>query len=292
MIKIHPFSRIVLFLFCICCNIVALDTIDQLLLQRNSFSYETALEQLRNQEISIEQLTTISEISKKENLDFSDLMSMYYSQGCDFEFLAGTEKKSVMPESAKRKLSYAKKYQFQNFSKIKNAVDAVWSDAVCFPVGQIESKPSATVSFANSWMQSRTYGGDRVHEGTDIMPSLNERGIYPILSMTKGIIEKIGWLPLGGYRIGIRSPSGGYFYYAHLSEYAKNFEPGEVVHAGDCIGFMGDTGYGEQEGTRGKFDVHLHLGIYVTIDGVEYSINSYPVLAYLSKNCEIVERCY
>jgi murein DD-endopeptidase MepM/ murein hydrolase activator NlpD len=34
------------------------------------------------------------------------------------------------------------------------------------------------------------------------------------------------------------------------------------VQAGTLLGFMGDTGYGE-EGTSGKFPVHLHVGIYV-----------------------------
>ena len=63
-----------------------------------------------------------------------------------------------------------------------------------------------------------------------------------MISMTDGKIEKIGWLPLGGYRIGIRSPHGGYFYYAHLASYEKYFQTGEAVEAGQILGFMGDTG--------------------------------------------------
>ena len=87
-------------------------------------------------------------------------------------------------------------------------------------------------------------------------------------------MEKIGWLPLGGYRIGIRSPGGGYFYYAHLSSYAEDFSEGDKVKAGEILGFLGDTGYGE-EGTRGKFPPHLHLGIYISAkENEEYPFKS------------------
>lgn len=158
-------------------------------------------------------------------------------------------------------------------------MSAVWDDVEQFPV-------EAAVSYENSWMARRTYGGERGHEGTDLMPPENYREFYPILSMTDGVVEQVGWLPKGGYRIGIRSPSGGYFYYAHLSSYARKFQEGEPVFAGETLGFMGDTGYGE-EGTYGKFDVHLHLGIYIkTARREEVSVNPYWVLRYLQEGGE------
>ena len=60
----------------------------------------------------------------------------------------------------------------------------------------------------------------------------------------------------------------GIFYYAHLASYEKYFQTGEAVEAGQILGFMGDTGYGE-EGMSGKFPVHLHLGIYINPQGKE-----------------------
>ncbi|MCD7735636.1 MAG: M23 family metallopeptidase, partial [Lachnospiraceae bacterium] len=82
------------------------------------------------------------------------------------------------------------------------------------------------------------------------------------------------------YRIGIRSGSGGYFYYAHLDSYAREFAIGESVYAGEQLGLMGDSGYGG-EGTRGRFAVHLHLGIYIrTEQSEEISVNPYWVLRY------------
>ena len=72
--------------------------------------------------------------------------------------------------------------------------------------------------------------------------------------------------------------AGAYFYYAHLDSYA-NLKVGDQVKAGQLLGFMGDTGYGEA-GTKGMFPVHLHLGIYIYPDGTEMSINPYAILKY------------
>jgi murein DD-endopeptidase MepM/ murein hydrolase activator NlpD len=161
------------------------------------------------------------------------------------------------------------------YERLGSAYGAIWDDVQCFPVA------SDAIVYENSWMFERTYGGKRGHEGTDLMPPENISGYYPILSMTDGIVEKLGWLEKGGYRIGIRSPSGGYFYYAHLSDYAEDLQLGDEVSAGTVLGMMGDTGYGP-EGTRGQFDVHLHLGIYIqTEEAQELSVNPYWVLRYL-----------
>ena len=158
----------------------------------------------------------------------------------------------------------------------------MWDDLERFPVGTVDSDGNAGVSFADSWMQSRNFGGERGHEGCDIMASVNERGIYPIYSVSDGVVENVGWLRLGGYRIGIRSPSGAYFYYAHLAEYAKEVEVGETVLAGTHLGYMGDTGYSDIPGTTGNFPVHLHFGIYINDEnGQELSVNPYPMVLYL-----------
>lgn len=158
--------------------------------------------------------------------------------------------------------------------------NAIFSDLVYFPI-PVDLKGKETVSFDNSWMGERSYGGTRFHEGTDIMTSNNVRGYFPVLSISAGVVEQKGWLEKGGYRIGIRAPGGAYFYYAHMYSYAANLEKGDTVRAGELLGFMGDTGYSKVEGTTGNFDVHLHLGIYLDTDEGEISVNPYWVLKYL-----------
>ena len=162
----------------------------------------------------------------------------------------------------------------EKFLECYNAYYAVMNDIKYFPVAK-DNVNNIFVSYEDSWGEKRTYGGDRHHEGTDIMSGNNEEGYFPVISMTDGVVEKKGWLELGGYRLGIRSPSGGYYYYAHLNSYADGIEEGKEIKAGSVIGTMGSTGYGE-EGTSGKFDVHLHLGIYYGDD--EISFNPYTLL--------------
>lgn len=175
----------------------------------------------------------------------------------------------------------------ENYSEYIQTTEAIWNDVKYFPVPEFTSDKSMKVTYENSWMNERTYGGERGHEGTDIMASKDERGLYPIISMTDGVVEKMGWLDKGGYRIGILSPKGTYFYYAHLDSYA-DLKVGDEIKAGDILGFMGDSGYGP-EGTTGKFAVHLHLGIYVYPNGKEMSINPYWILRYI-ENRKV--KCY
>lgn len=157
--------------------------------------------------------------------------------------------------------------------------EAIWDDVKYFPVPKSTTDSKMGVTYTNSWMAERTYGGQRGHEGTDIMATQNVPGIYPIISMTDGIVRSKGWLEKGGYRIGVEAPSGAYFYYAHLHSYAS-VEIGDIIQAGDLLGFMGDSGYGE-EGTTGMFPVHLHVGIYIYPEEKEMSINPYWILRYL-----------
>lgn len=176
------------------------------------------------------------------------------------------------PARVNEEVELFQKYKEKEYESLLQAYQAVWQDIIYFPVA------GEGISYIDSWMTSRTYGGERSHEGTDIFGADNVPDYYPVVSMTDGEVEQIGWLNLGGYRIGIRAPMGGYFYYAHLSSYDRDFQEGDVVEAGEILGFMGDTGYGT-EGTRGKFPVHLHMGIYIRTEKVkELSVNPYWIL--------------
>lgn len=237
-------------------------------------------DEFREQKISVENVETIKH---------ADIEELTFSEGLALAMLANQF--NLTQDLTKNDLEalvnyYFKlnKYRQSEWDTLVASYEMIWSDLKYFPIPDSTKNSKALVSFEDSWYYERSYGGERHHEGTDIMASVQERGYYPVLSMTDGTVEKMGWLKMGGYRIGIRSKHGGYFYYAHLESYAQNLKEGDSVQAGQLMGYMGDTGYSEVEGTTGKFPVHLHVGIYFTPDdNTELSVNPYWILKYLEK---------
>ena len=120
----------------------------------------------------------------------------------------------------------------------------------------------------------RSYGFARKHLGHDLMGSLGT----PIVAVEGGVVEALGWNRYGGWRVGIRSFDGKrYYYYAHLQKdnpFAKDLAEGDMVQAGDLIGYMGRTGYSDKENTNNIETVHLHFGIQLVFDESQKECNS------------------
>lgn len=135
---------------------------------------------------------------------------------------------------------------------------------------------------------SRNFGFSRKHLGNDLMGALGT----PIVAVEGGVVEAMGWNRYGGWRIGIRSfDSKRYYYYAHLQKdhpFAENISVGDMVNAGDVIGFMGRTGYSDQENVNNIETVHLHFGLQLIFDESqkeclsEIWINVYDIVRLLS----------
>lgn len=169
----------------------------------------------------------------------------------------------------------------EEFAFYTNVIDSLIIDMEYFPVARSKTRKT-WVEYEDSWGNERTYGGKRTHEGCDIMSEENKRGVMPVIAASGGTVTNLGWLELGGWRIGITSDNGIYYYYAHLDSYADNMAEGTKIRKGQLIGYMGDSGYSKVEGTVGKFDVHLHFGIYIYADGKETALNPYYLLKNIS----------
>ena len=102
---------------------------------------------------------------------------------------------------------------------------------------------------ANSWGAARP--GGRRHEGIDIFAAKGT----PVVSATRGIVTRVGMNRLGGHIVGVLGPGLEWHYYAHLDRFGT-FREGDIVHAGDVLGYVGNTG-----NARGT-PAHLHYGIY------------------------------
>ncbi len=113
---------------------------------------------------------------------------------------------------------------------------------------------------------SRSFGFQRKHLGHDMMGSLGT----PIVAVEGGVVEALGWNRYGGWRVGIRSfDSKRYYYYAHLQKdkpFVEGLAVGDIVQAGDLIGFMGRTGYSDKENVNNIETVHLHFGMQLIFD--------------------------
>lgn len=150
-----------------------------------------------------------------------------------------------------------------------------------FPFPQVVREQ---VTYTDTWGASRSFGGNRKHEGTDLMA---DSGL-PLVAVSDGIVIRKGWNRLGGWRVLILDTSNPQlsYYYAHLSKYAEGLRTGQKVSKGDVIGYVGDSGYGS-EGTTGQFPPHLHFGIYVHHKWLPFNsraINPYPFLRAWEEN--------
>ena len=81
-------------------------------------------------------------------------------------------------------------------------------------------------------------GGSRSHEGLDI---LAPRGAY-IVSPTEAVVTRTGTGSSAGKYVYTANPGGETFVYMHLDDIADGLSSGDVLEAGDLIGYVGDTG--------------------------------------------------
>ena len=145
-------------------------------------------------------------------------------------------------------------------------------------------------SHCDDFGNQRTFGFARKHLGHDMMGRLGT----PIVAVESGIVEAMGWNRYGGWRIGIRSSDNKrYYYYAHLQKdhpFADGLQVGDVVQAGDLIGFMGRTGYSDKENVNNIETVHLHFGMQLVFEEsqkeclAEIWIDPYPIVRLLNEH--------
>ena len=185
----------------------------------------------------------IQEFQRKELSRELILTDVYREQNIGEEMLSSLLDEKNVGESVavyflRERFGYESWKNDEGWEILLRYTNAIWNDVKYFPVPQFPEESTLKTTYVNSWMSERTYGGKRGHEGTDIIASKNERGIYPIVSMTDGTITQKGWLEKGGYRIGVMTSKGVYFYYAHLSLYA-NVEIGDEISVSFSDGKVG-----------------------------------------------------
>ncbi len=125
-------------------------------------------------------------------------------------------------------------------------------------VGWVCPTGDAAVGFGDTWGAPRS--GGRRHQGVDM---IGPRGT-PILAIVDGVAIS-GERELGGHTIHFVGSDGNNYFYGHLDGYGLLGD----VHAGDIIGYMGDTGNAKSS------TPHLHFEIH---PGGGAAVNPYPTV--------------
>ena len=141
---------------------------------------------------------------------------------------------------------------------------------------------------------SRSYGFQRRHEGNDLVASVGT----PVVCVETGTVEEMGWNQYGGWRVGISSiDNKRYYYYAHLRKghpYVSGLSKGQIINAGEVIGYVGMTGYSPKEDYNGMNVPHLHFGMQLIFDESQKEavsqiwIDVYDIINFLQKNPSLV----
>jgi murein DD-endopeptidase MepM/ murein hydrolase activator NlpD len=115
----------------------------------------------------------------------------------------------------------------------------------------------------------------RFNQGVDLFAPLGT----PVLAAHDGTLVQVGWSNIGGRQEWLRDGAGNLFYYGHLSAYSPVAKTGATVHAGDVIGFLGDSG--DAQGTA----YHLHFEIH---PAGKWAVAPYPyVSAWLDNSAPL-----
>jgi murein DD-endopeptidase MepM/ murein hydrolase activator NlpD len=146
-------------------------------------------------------------------------------------------------------------------------------------LARAETKPRLMVPVAGVRREELkdSYGaarsGGRAHKGVDIFAPKGTA----VLAATAGVIVKRDSSGLGGISIYQRDLDGRtIYYYAHLNGYRAGLKEGDLVRAGDVIGYVGTTGNAPRGGP------HLHFSAYAVKDPNRWwrgrDVNPYKLL--------------
>jgi murein DD-endopeptidase MepM/ murein hydrolase activator NlpD len=101
------------------------------------------------------------------------------------------------------------------------------------------------------------------HHGDDIFAPLGA----PLLAVADGTVFSVGPNRIGGNRLWLQDSAGNQYYYAHLSAYSPLAKDGQHVHAGDVLGFVGNTGDAAGGPYHLHFEVHPASLLFLGYDG-------------------------
>ncbi len=180
-------------------------------------------------------VSSILELSDKYDLDFAEALTVFSLENNFFpeKTLVETDLKSI---EKKYILNYTKikdSYAKDKFNKYYELFDGIVDDIVYFPIPYGYGDYMYGDSFKGT-MDEKSFG-------CDIFDRENIKGRLPVVSMTGGTVEKVGYSNSDGYNVTIKSPSGGEYYYSRFEKLSDGLDEGSVIAAGTLLGYMGEA---------------------------------------------------
>lgn len=113
-------------------------------------------------------------------------------------------------------------------------VDTLSANVVSVP--SINPVDSMALSSGYGYRKAPMKGASRNHKGLDIPGPIGT----PIYATADGVVGRAQWVNGYGKYVEINHGNAVQTRYGHLS--AMNVQPGQVIHQGDVLGYMGSTG--------------------------------------------------
>ena len=228
----------------------------------------------------------LKQYASDNNIPFAELLAVFNAENDFFP-----EKSAVFDLSIIEQMYVSdfnrllRRYNSRSIAPYVEMYRNLFDEIEAFPIPSGWYEFDASVMFGNSWGMEHNFQGNRMHMGTAIIDRENIRGRVPVVSMTSGTVTDAGFNAQLGYFVGITTRNGTYYLYAHLDRVAPGVVAGQLVHAGQQLGQMGNSGGGRNSRT---FAVHLHVGISpdVSFTRGQFWINPYPLLRYLESRGE------
>lgn len=124
------------------------------------------------------------------------------------------------------------------FRNLRNSwgkkADSISSNVVSVP--SINPVDSMALSSGYGYRRAPMKGASRNHKGLDIPGPIGT----PIYATADGIVGRAQWVNGYGKYVEINHGNAVQTRYGHLS--AMNVQPGQVIHKGEVLGYMGSTG--------------------------------------------------
>jgi murein DD-endopeptidase MepM/ murein hydrolase activator NlpD len=171
--------------------------------------------------------------------------------------------KPAKPAAKKARKHKAKKKKARRQLSAKQKLERALSKHEKELAAQLLASPGYAFPIAGKHDFVDTFGAPRsdvpVHIGNDVFAAFGT----PIVAVADGRLYRVGTLKISGNRLWLRDSRGYRYFYAHLSDFAAAAYNGADVHAGEVIGFVGNTGDAEPTPPHLHFEVHMPNGAVV-----------------------------